>query len=118
MIRIKRLLKSFIYAFRGLFKIFKEEQNLRIQTAAACIVIVLAFIFKVKYFEWALLVFAISLVILVEIANSAVERGADMLKPRMDYYVKEIKDIMAAAVMIASIAAVIIGFIIFYPYFN
>ena len=53
----------------------------------------------------------------MEIANSAVERVTDVLKPRIDGYVKDIKDIMAAAVMLSSLAAVIIGLIILGPPF-
>jgi len=59
----------------------------------------------------------IGLVILMEIINSAIERITDVLKPRLDNYVKEIKDIMAAAVMLASVIAIIVGLIIFIPYF-
>ncbi len=116
MIRIKRLFKSFIYAFRGLIKTFREEQNLRVQATAALAVFFLAYYFKVSRLEWALLVFAVSLVVLAEVINSAIERVTDVLKPRINSYVKEIKDIMAAAVMLASFAAAVIGLIIFWPY--
>lgn len=116
MLRVKRLFKSFGYALHGLVKTFKEEQNLQVQTIAAVIVIVLAFFLKVKRLEWVILILVITLVILMEIANSAVERIADVLRPRINSYVKEIKDITAAAVMIASLAAIVIGVIIFYPY--
>jgi len=118
MIRFKRLYKSFTYAFRGLLKTFREEQNLRVQTIAALLAIILAVILKIERFEWALLIFSISLVILMEILNSAVERVSDVLKPRISSYVKEIKDIMAAAVLLSAISAVIIGLIIFLPYIN
>ena len=63
------------------------------------------------------LIFVIGLVILMEIANSAIERVTDVLKPRIHDYVKEIKDITAAGVMVASFIALIIGAIIFWPYF-
>ncbi len=53
---------------------------------------------------------------MLEITNSAVERITDVLKPRINGYVKEIKDIMAAGVMMASIIAVVIGIFIFWPY--
>lgn len=117
MIRIKRLYKSFIYAFRGLFKTFREEQNLQIQAVAAIFIIVLAVLFQVSRFEWSVLIIIIALVILAEIINSAVERVTDVLKPRINSYVKEIKDIMAAAVMLASITALVVGIIILGPYF-
>lgn len=116
MIRIKRLFKSFIYAFRGLAKVFKEEQNLRLQAIAAFFIVFFAWYFSIKPLEWALLIISISLVILMEIVNSAIERATDVLKPRINSYVKEIKDIMAAAVMFASFAAIIVGLIIFWPY--
>ena len=116
MIRIKRLIKSFKYALRGLIKIFHEEQNLRVQSLAAGAVILAGLYFGLNRFEWALILIIISMVILMEIANSAVERVTDVLKPRIDTYVKEIKDIMAAAVMLASILAIVIGAIIFWPH--
>jgi len=116
MLNIKRLKKSFQYAIKGLTKTFKEEQNLRMQSAVGTLTVIMAIYFKIDRLEWALLVFIIGLVLLMEIANSAVERIADVLKPRISTYVKEIKDITAAGVMLASIIAIIIGLIIFWPY--
>ena len=117
MIKLRRLFKSFNYAFRGLVKTFKEEQNLRLQSLAGLLVVLLACFFQVSRFEWCLLILVISLVVLMEIINSAVERITDVLKPRINGYVKEIKDIMAAAVMVASLIAVIMGLVILGPYF-
>lgn len=117
MIRFKRLLKSFKYAGKGLIKTFKEEQNLRMQSIIGLVAVLLGWYFGIKRLEWAMLLFVISLVLLMEIGNSAVERIADVLKPRLNSYVKEIKDITAAAVMLASLTAFIIGLIIFWPYF-
>jgi len=116
MIKIKRLLKSFKYAISGLVKIFKEEQNLRIQFFLGLITLCFAYLFKIEKIELLLIIFSVGLVILMETINSAVERIADVLKPRINNYIKEIKDITAAAVMIASIISLIIGIMIFYPY--
>ncbi len=116
MIKVKRLLKSFGYAFKGLIKTFNEEQNLKIQSTIGLLVLILALLWQISRWEWVFLIITISLVILLEIINSAIERITDVLKPRINSYVKEIKDIMAAGVMLASIAAVIIGLIIFWPY--
>ena len=117
MIKINRLFKSFSYAVKGLVKTFKEEQNLQIQSLTAFIVMFLALVFQVSRFEWCLLILVTGLVILTEIINSAIERTTDVLKPRINSYVKEIKDVMAAAVMLASLIAVIIGIMILGPYF-
>ena len=116
MIKIKRLFKSFKYALKGLIKVFKEEQNFRIQSFAGIIVILFGIYFNINSIEWSLLVIVIILVLLMEIANSGVERITDVLQPRINSYVKEIKDIMAAAVMLSSVGAIIVGIIIFLPY--
>lgn len=116
MIRLARLFKSYSYAFKGLFKTFREEQNLKIQTFTSLAVLILGIYFSLSRIEWAVLTLAVCLVLTAEITNSAVERITDVLKPRINAYVKEIKDIMAAAVLLSSIAAVIIGVVIFFPY--
>lgn len=116
MIRIKRLIKSFIYAFRGLVKAFREEQNLRIQAVMGIIVLATAWYFGVTRMEWCILILTIGIVMLTEIINTAIELVTDVLKPRIDNYVKVIKDVMAAAVMMSSVMAVVIGLIIFIPY--
>jgi len=116
MVNFKRLKKSFGYAIKGLIKTFREEQNIRVQSTLGSVAILLAWFLGIARLEWALLVFVIGLVLLMEIANSAVERIADVLKPRINSYVKEIKDITAAAVLLSSVIAIIIGLIIFWPY--
>ncbi|MBU0722029.1 diacylglycerol kinase [Patescibacteria group bacterium] len=116
MIRINRLFKSYGYAVKGLFKIFREEQNLKIQIFASLLVLILGIYFCISRIEWAVLTLVVCLVLIAEITNSAVERIADVFKPRINTYVKEIKDIMAAAVFLSSIAAIVVGIIIFFPY--
>ena len=112
-----RLFKSFAYACRGLGKIFREEQNLQFQSIVAIIIIALGLVFQIKPLEWCVILISIALVILMETINSAIERLVDMLKPRIHAYVKEIKDIMAATVMIAALLAAAVGLIIFIPHF-
>lgn len=107
-----------MYALKGLKRTFFEEQNFRVQSVIGLIVIAFGFFFKISGIEWCVIIFTISLVFLMELVNSAVERVTDILKPRIHDYVKDIKDIMAAAVFVSSIAAVIIGLIIFIPYLN
>lgn len=116
MIKMKRLAKSFYYAFKGLAKIFREEQNLRVESIAGALAVALGFYFQINRYEWMIVALAIGLVFLMEVVNSAVERVTDVLKPRIHDYVKQIKDIMAAAVMISALVAIIIGLLIFWPY--
>lgn len=116
MLKISRLLQSIRYSFRGLWKSFKEEQNLRIQVFAAIVVVGLGIYFRITLIEWSLLVLSIGFVFIAELLNSAIERVSDVLKPRINGYVKEIKDIMAGTVMLASIIAIVVGLLVFLPY--
>ncbi len=111
------MFKSFIYAGRGLFKIFREEQNFKIEIVAALLILTLAVLLSVSWLEAAILVLACALVLVMEIVNSAVEAISDSLKPRLDNYVKRIKDIVAAGVLVAALAAIIVGVLIFSQYF-
>lgn len=63
-----------------------------------------------------MIVVVIGLVFITEFINSAVERITDVLKPRINSYVKEIKDIMAAAVFVSVLVAIVVGSIVFAPY--
>jgi undecaprenol kinase len=115
MIRMNRLRKSFIYAFRGLATIIREEQNFQVHLMLASATLVLGVLLGISRIEWCLLAIVIGMVVLMEAINSAVERVTDVLRPRINEYAKEIKDITAAAVMISSIVAVIVGLLIFIP---
>ena len=81
-------------------------------------VMILMFIFDIRGVEKVALFLVIFSVLAMEIINTIFERVVDILKPRVHPYAQLIKDIMAAAVLIASIGAIVIGFIIFYPYFQ
>lgn len=116
MINLRRLLKSFRYATKGLAKVIREEQNFRVQVFTAFVVMSFATYLGISRIEWIFLISVIILVFLMEVVNSAIERISDVIKPRINTYVKEIKDIMAGAVLLASFLAITVGIIIFYPY--
>lgn len=63
-----------------------------------------------------LLVLSMALVLILEVVNSVFEQLVDLLKPRLHYVVGEIKNMMAAAVLLASLAAAVVGGVIFWPY--
>lgn len=116
MVKIRQLKKSFSHAFKGLHSVASTEQNFRIQLIAAAAVVALMFILRLSTLEMALLTLAIMLVLVLELMNSIFERMADMLKPRIHHYVRDVKDIMAGTVLIASLGAFLIGLLIFWPY--
>jgi diacylglycerol kinase len=116
MIRIKRLAKSFQYAVRGLLKVAEEEQNFRVELTVAAVVIIAALVLKVSRLDLIILILVSALVLIMEIINSAVEAISDALKPKLDIFVKRIKDIVAAGVMVAALTAVVVGCLIFSQY--
>lgn len=116
MLSSRRLLKSFRYARHGLWRVAKEEQNFAMELIIGISAIILAILLKFALLEWAILSLTIGFVLIAELLNSAVERISDLLKPRLDIYVKEIKDIMAAAVFLAAGLAIIVGLILFLPH--
>lgn len=115
MINPGRLQKSFRHAFRGMGVVFRAEQSFRIQVIVAVVVIALAAAVKVTAFEWTVLLLLIGAVLSLELINSVFERIVDTFKPRIHPVVRDIKDIMAATVLIVSVVSAIIGFTIFWP---
>jgi len=112
---ILRLIQSFKDAMRGVAYVFNHEQNFRIQTAVGILVMVAAWYFELGKQEWVLVLLLILLVMTLEFLNSAVEKFTDVLKPRLDVQMGNVKDIMAGVVFLASLCALVIGIIIFYP---
>lgn len=116
MIRWNRLGKSFVYASRGLSRVYHEEQNFRIELVVGIVVMLAGFIIGIKPWEMAILALTIGFVLLMEIVNSLVELMSDLLKPKLSVYVRGIKDVGAAAVLMATLVSVAVGWFIFQPY--
>ncbi len=96
---------------------WKSEQSFRVQVFAALIVLLLIWWFTVPLWQAIALLLLIILVLTLELINSILERFVDVFKPRIHPMVQEIKDLMAGAVLIASVGALIVGLLIFLPYF-
>ena len=109
---------SFRHAFRGLKYMLRNEQNFQIELLVGIFIVILMAIFSIRDWQKVALFLVIFSVLAMELINTIFERVVDILKPRVHPYAQLIKDIMAAAVLLASIGAVIIGLIIFYPYFR
>lgn len=107
---------SFNNAFNGIKQSFREEHNIRVQAVIALIVLVLALLFQVSILEWLVLSLCIGLVISLELMNTAIERTVDLFCGNKYYdLAKFAKDAAAAAVFIASLTSLLIGFFIFLP---
>jgi len=115
---IKEFCGSFKCAFRGIRYAIVHERNFQIEIISAAFVIALILIFDIKSWEAVVLFSMIMWILVVELVNTVLERVVDILKPRIHPYVRLIKDMMAAVVLISAVFASIIGIIIFYPYFK
>ena len=114
----QKLFKSFRYATRGLKYVLKNEQNFQIEILGGIFVVILMYLFPTRSLEKIALFIVIFAVLVMELINTIFERMVDMLKPRVHPYAQLVKDVMAAAVLLSSVGAVIVGVIIFWPYFQ
>ncbi|OGG80412.1 hypothetical protein A3A39_02545 [Candidatus Kaiserbacteria bacterium RIFCSPLOWO2_01_FULL_54_13] len=106
------------YALNGVKIAWQEEFSFRIEILATLLVLLLGWFFEISRTEWLFVVFMISLVLSAEVFNTALEELCDKFKSDPDPHIAKIKDLAAAAVLIAAIAAFVIGATIFVPYFR
>jgi len=111
-------IKSVGYAFRGMMTLIKTEASIKVQLCIALTVTIAGFYFDISKTEWIAQVTMIGLVLSIEGLNTAVEAIADFIHPDYHKKIGLIKDVAAGAVLIASIAAVIIACIIYIPKFT
>jgi undecaprenol kinase len=113
----RKLRRSFRYALAGLRYAWRHEQNFRVHIVAALVVVVLILILQPALRDTLLLILLIAFVLTLELVNTALEKVTDLLQPRIHHYAEVMKDLLAAAVFISSLTALIIGIVIFWPYF-
>ena len=103
------------YAVTGVITSLKTEFNMRIHVIIMFVVIFSGFLFRISVFEWLFVILAIGFVLAFELMNTVVELLTDVLFKEEHESAKNIKDISAAAVLVAAIFAAIVGIIIFFP---
>ena len=117
---ISSFLRSLICAFRGIWIAFRAERNLKIHTVALCLVIALGIYLGLSALEWGLVIFALGLVFITELINTAIERiGDKAANGQKSHTIGIAKDISAGAVLISALTALAIGIIfLFIPLFQ
>ena len=111
--RAPSLLDSFNFAFEGIIHVLRTQRNMRIHFAVAVLVLVAALWAGVSHLELIALLLAIAFVFITEMINSALEQAIDVATTSFDPLAKLAKDIAAGAVLIATVNALAIGYLVF-----
>jgi diacylglycerol kinase (ATP) len=107
------ILESFNFAFEGIIHVLRTQRNMRIHFAAAAAVLVAAIATGVDRLELIALLLAIAFVLITEMVNTAIEASIDVATTSFDPLAKLAKDIAAGAVLIATVNAVAVGYLVF-----
>jgi len=112
---MKKFLRSFANGIAGLAHVARSEVNMRWHLLAAVVVIAAGAFFQITSVEWAVVVGVIGVMLALECLNTAIERLADRVTEQQDPLIRQVKDAAAGAVLVMSISAAVIGFVIFWP---
>jgi diacylglycerol kinase len=107
--------QSFRHAFAGLWYVLRTQRNAWIHAGITLLVILLGWWLGLNRYDWILITIAICFVWLAEIINTALEAITDLASPEQHPLARVGKDVGAGAVLLASITAVIVGFLILLP---
>ncbi|MEN9972451.1 MAG: diacylglycerol kinase [Bacteroidota bacterium] len=105
-------------AIIGIRELYFESRNARIQFVIFSLVLVAGLALGLNKFEWLWLFIASTLVLALEAINTSIELLADVYTLEFNAKIKQVKDIAAGAVLIASIFAFFVGLFIFIPHLS
>lgn len=114
--RERGLLESFNDAIGGIVWALRHQRHMQIHMALAVIVVVMALVFSVGRVELLLIFAAITFVLVAEMFNTALERAVDLATQEQRLLAKVAKDVAAGAVLVASINAVVVAYLVFYDH--
>ncbi len=110
----RTLIKSFNWAIDGIIYALRTQRNIRIHLFIAFIVLLGSLLIGVPRIDFLILALTIALVLVAEMTNTAVETAIDVTTTTHDPLAKIAKDVAAGAVLIASINAIIVGYLVFF----
>ena len=113
MSRPPSILDSFNFAFEGIIHVLRTQRNMRIHFTVAAAVLVAAIATGVDRLELIALLLSISFVLITEMVNTAIEASIDVATTAFDPLAKLAKDIAAGAVLISTVNAVAVGYLVF-----
>jgi len=108
-------LKSLGYALAGWLYMLRWQKNVRIQAFASLTVAILAVWLQIDFYGIALIVLVVTMVWMAEFLNAAVEAVVNLATEEWHPMAKVGKDVASAAVLLAVVAAVIVGMLVLGP---
>ncbi len=108
-------IRSFRNAFRGWWYVLRTQQNAWIHAVIATIVFGISWWLRLSARDWAVIILTVAMVFTAEFINTSIEAVVDLASPKKHPLAKVGKDVGAAAVLIAAVAAVLIGLLILGP---
>lgn len=105
--------RSFGYAIQGFFTAVWTERNIKVQLLVGVATYVAGTIVELNWLEWSIVTICIGMVISAELVNTSLEAVVDLASPELHPLAKRAKDIAAASVFVLSVAAAIVGIIVF-----
>jgi diacylglycerol kinase len=112
---ISSRINSFRHAFRGIFYVLRTQRNAWIHGSAAAAVLLVGLWIQLQPGDWAIIALTIAFVFTAEFINTSIEAVVDLASPDKHPLAKIGKDVGAAAVLIAAIAAILVGLLILGP---
>ena len=112
---MKKLIRSFSYAFNGIRIAALTQLNFRVHLVATLLAGFIGFALHISVNEWLWVILCITLVLATEMLNTAIEFLTDLVSPEYNELAGKVKDISAGAVLISSFFALVTGIIIFLP---
>lgn len=109
--------RSFSYAFEGLLFVLRTERNIKFHVFIAVMMIAMSLYFDITKVEWLILFLVIGGMFVIEIINTAIENVVDLVTEEFHPLAKTAKDVAASAALVFACISVIIGVILFGPYF-
>lgn len=110
-----KFLKGFYFAWKGVAYSFRTQVNFRVEVFSAIAVIAVSCYLGLSTAEWLWISLAICLVLLTELANTAIETLVDLVSPEYNPKAGIVKDIFAAVVLLTGFFALITGILILLP---
>ena len=106
--------ESFNYAIEGILDALKTERHMKVHAFMTFVVLLMCILYKVTKYEVILLSIAVSSVWMAELFNTAVENSIDIVCKAYHPLAKKAKDVAAGAVLVSSMNALIVGYLVFY----